>query len=167
MANDIAQIIEKTINSIPTSITEDEASLFNSFPVNQAIPVLQKLFRETSDTTIESRIFDAILKIKDFDKVQFLIDLFKESSIDWRIICCKHLAKFQDKRAINKLCEIVMTDDDPDVRYCATESLSIIGDTTAITVLEQVNLYDTGEDYEGFRVSDMARQAIEIIKNRI
>jgi HEAT repeat protein len=147
-------------------ITESDAEFFNSLPVSEVAPTLLEIFKTTTDPSVESRAFDALLKLKQFDKVQFLIDLFNKSSVDWRIACCRGLSRFQDPRAIVKLCDALLYDNDPDVRYVAAESLAIIGDHTAIAALEYAKAHDTGKDYEGFRVADMARQALEQIHAR-
>lgn len=167
MNNTIDDIVTKTINSIPVEITDGEAALFNSLPTDEVVSTLKKLIYSESSRSIASRAFDAVLKMEDFDKVQFLIDLADDYPQRWRIPCCRNLSKFQDKRAVDKLCHIVKNDDDPDVRYVAVESLGIIGDETTITVLDYVETHDDGEDWEGFRVRDMAQEAIKKIQDRI
>lgn len=166
MNSSVSNIIMKTIKSIPVEITGGEEALFNSLPTNAVVATLQELIHSESDPIIVSRAFDALLKMKSFDKVQFLISLSDENPQKWRFTCCQALSKFQDPRAVKKLCEIVMKDDDPDVRYVATESLAEIGDETAVPILEYLSIHDTGEDYEGFRVADMANQAIQRIQIR-
>jgi len=167
MNNTIGEIVTKTINSLPVEITEGEAKLFNSFPIEEVVPVLRTLVQdELTDPIIASRSFDALLKLDALDKVDFLIDLFDNSNQEWRLVCCQNLSKFNDSRAVEKLCNIVLHDPSPDIRFCAAESLSIIGGPAAIAVLEKVKDSDTGIDYEGFKIADMAAKAIEKIRTR-
>lgn len=161
--NSVKDIVMKTISSLPVEITEGEALLFNSFPINDVVPVLKNLVNEQTDATLSSRAFDALLKLNEFDKVLYLINLFDESSVDWQLVCCRHLSRFKDKRAVIKLCDIAMNATDPDVRYTAVESLGRIGDKSTIPVLEHVKMHDIGEDYEGFRIADMAGHSIDRI----
>lgn len=147
-------------------ITKSDAEFFNSLPVSEVAPALLEIFENTTNSTTRSRVFDALLKLEGFDKVQFLIELFDRSSDGWPAACCRHLSEFRDRRAIAKLCDVLLHDSDPDVRYVAAESLAIIGDHTAIEALERATAHDTGKDYEGFRVADMARQALEQIHAR-
>jgi hypothetical protein len=74
--------------------------------------------------------------------------------------------EFPDKCAVLKLCEIILNDDEPNVRYDAAEALTAIGDETAIPALEYVKEHDVGTDYEGRPVSDMAECTIQGIYKR-
>ncbi len=77
------------------------------------------------------------------------------------------MATFQDARAITKLCTVLETDEDPDVRYVAAESLGDIGDRSTFSVLDHASKYDTGVDYEGFAVSRAAQEALDRIRQRL
>lgn len=169
--NQISSLIREVTSIVindpsPVEITPSAAELFNSFPASEVAEALLDIFETVTDSTIKSRTFDALLKLKEFDKVQFLIDLFDSTSDGWRLACCEELARFQDPRSIAKLCDILLHDSEPDARYVAAEGLAKIGDHTAIEALEHARAYDTGKDYEGFRVADMARQALEQIHAR-
>jgi HEAT repeat protein len=164
----IREVVLITVKSSSSvELTNSESEFLNSFPASKVIPVLQELFENETDPTIKSRAFDAILVIQEFDKVQFLVDVLNKLSSGWRAACCGELSRFQDKRAIAALCDVLLHDSDPDVRYTAAESLAINGDRTAVEVLEYAKKHDTGEDYEGFRVADMASEALEQIRSRI
>ena len=153
-------------DSLDTELSESDISLLNSFPAEEVVLALRVLFDKIHDDVVKSRSFHAILSIQKFDKVKFLIDIFEESSIDWQIAYCRALAQFHDSRAITKLCRVLLENTNADTRYVAAESLSEIGDSTATAALEYAQENDTGEDYEGFLVADMARQALLKIKNR-
>lgn len=135
-------------------------------PAFQVEEALTEIFWETTDRFAKSRAFDALLKLRDFDKVKFLTNLYDKSSPDWRYVCCQSLAEFHDERAGAKLIEVVQNDPDPDVRYAATEALAEIGDLTAVDALEYVKENDRGVDYEGFSVADMAVEALQKIYAR-
>ncbi len=53
------------------------------------------------------------------------------------------------------------------MRYVAAESLAKIGDTSATEPLEYAEKYDKGEDFEGFPVAEMAREALTKIRSRM
>ena len=153
-------------NRSPVEITKSEAELFNSLPVNDVIPALQEIFQNSPDASIESRAFDAILKMAAFDRVQFLVEFMDKASASWRAACCRRLATFPERRAIAKLCDVLLHDDAPDVRYAAVEALAIIGDETALAALAYAAKNDTGQDYEGFRVADIAQQTLQHIRSK-
>lgn len=164
MSNSINDIVLKTIKSIPVEITNGEAILFNSLPTEDVVSTLKTMIHTETNTTITSRALDALLKVNNFDKVEFLINLYDQYPLKWNFTCCKELSKFQDKRAVKKLCDIALNDPDPSVRYVAIESLSVVGDETVIPMLEHVKAYDIGEDYEGFKITEIAAQAIKKIQ---
>ena len=128
---------------------------------------MRDIFERESNAKVRGRAFYAILTIQGFDRVQFLLDLFEGSSIDWQIAYYEELSRFHDSRAIAKLCNILLEDSDPDMRYTAAESLAEIGDSTAIAALEYAQANDSGTDYEGFPIADMAGEALQRIRSRI
>lgn len=166
MNNSVREIVNGTIKSMPVETTIGESKLLNSFSAKDVFNALQEIFDTETDSAIKSRAFDAILKLEELDKVHFLISLYEQSSIDWQIACCRNLTNFRDNRAIKKLCDIALTNDDPDVRLTAVESLAQIGDISAVDSLQTVSENDTGYDYEGFKVADIAEKAIASILDR-
>ena len=158
-------------------LSEHEAALLDSLPPVESIPLLREIFDHEPDEAVKSRTFDAILAIRGFDRVQFLLDLLDQAWIDlqsaydwrlvgWRLAYCRQLARFPDPRAIAKLCAILRHDPDPDMRYTAAESLAEVGDATAIAALEYAQAHDPGTDYEGFPIARMAGQALQQIRSR-
>lgn len=167
MNKSINDIVTQTVNSLPVEITDGELVLFNSFPLHEVVPALKKLVKgESTNLAVASRAFDALMKLESFDQVNFLIEFFDESNVDWKLVCCQTFIKFPDKRVINKLCEIVLNEPEPDLRCSAVESLSVIGDKSVLDTLEKVKLEDKGMDFEGFRISDMAQEVIQKIRFR-
>jgi HEAT repeat protein len=161
----VMQVIYKKSPII--DLSKQEIDLLNSLPADRLVSVLQDIFAKESNATIRGRAFFAILAIQAFDRVQFLLDLFEGSSIEWQIAYCEELSRFHDPRAIAKLCSILLEDSDPDMRYTAAESLAKIGDARAIRALEYARDNDTGNDYEGFPIADMASEALQKIRSRI
>ena len=154
-------------DSLDTELQESDISLLNSLPLEKVVSVLRTIFDKEHSSVVKSRAYHAILSIQKLDKVQFLIDTFGGASIDWQIAYCRSLAQFHDPRAITKLCKVLLENVDADVRYVAAESLSEIGDSTAVTALEHAQQNDTGKDFEGFAIADIARQALLRIKDRM
>lgn len=162
------QVIQRLINSPnPAEISERDAELLNLMPAQQVVPVLKGILRNPPDAYAESRAFDALLKLEEFDRVAFLIQFLDESNVDWRMVCCRRLGKINDSRAIQKLMDVVRNDEDPDVRYIAAEALGLNGGEVALRILQYVAAHDQGKDYEGFSVASAATQAIAQIKARL
>lgn len=164
----IKNIVHQTIRTIPNTITEQEAGLFNSFPVMPVSLALQEVIVNEPNSTIVSRALDALLKLENFDQVDYLISsLNNTQSIDWRLVLCRKLTQFKDQKAIKKLCSIVLNDPSPDIRFYVADSLGTIGDEYTLHVLEQVAQNDTGVDYEGVSIASVAAKSIQQIKNRL
>jgi HEAT repeat protein len=161
----VMQVIYKKSPIINPS--KQDIDLLNSLPVERVVPILRDVFDKESNPTVRGRAFYAILSVQGFDCVQFLLDLFEGSSIDWQIAYCKELSHFHDSRAIAKLCSILLEHSNPDMRYTAAESLAEIGDSTAMAALEHARETDTGTDYEGFPIADIASEAFQKIQSRI
>jgi hypothetical protein len=163
--NTITQIVYK--NDLDINLSDAEIDLLNSLPVDEVAPILVTIFKQESDLDTKSRAYHGILALEHFDRVQFLLDMLESSSVDWYFAYCKDLAFFHDRRAMAKLCNILLEDPEPDLRYVAAESLAEMGDTTAIAALEYAQHNDTGCDFEGFPIAEMAGQAIQKIRERL
>jgi HEAT repeat protein len=154
--------------SFEVDLPPQDIDTLNALPVDNVVCVLRDIFDEEGDlTVVKSRAYRAILGMRDFDKVQFLLDMFERSSTDWQIAYCRDLARFSDSRAIAKLCVILLEESEPDIRYAAAESLAEVGDSTTLEALKYAQQHDIGTDYEGFRVADMASEALQKIQSRI
>jgi len=170
LTNDhILTTINRIIYDSPldADLQSTDVALLNSFPINEVIAILLDMFYREKDVIVKSKIYNAILSIKSFDTVRLLLDIFEQSSIDWRTVYCRSLSKFRDSRAIDKLCSVLFEGTDSNMRYVAAESLAEIGDSTAISALEYAQNNDIGEDFEGFPVAEMARDSLIKIINRI
>jgi HEAT repeat protein len=147
-------------------ISDDQEEALNALPVDLVGPLLKEEFDRAGDPSARSRLFDAMLRLNGFDRVRFLLELY-ETNERWRMPCCEALGQFPDRRAVDKLCSILLTETDPDLRYVAAESLAIVGDDTALEALDHAAAHDRGEDYEGFPVSEMAADAASQVRARI
>lgn len=157
-------IYAKSLNS---KIAKPDVRLLNTLPLNRSVALLQDIFDKESDSTVKSRAFHAILSIRKLDKVQFLLDVFDKSSIDWQIAYCRAFARFYDSRATKKLQQLLLECEDPDIRFVAVETLGEIGDSGVIEALEYAQKNDNGTDFEGFRIADVASEALTKIRDRI
>lgn len=152
--------------SLEVELSEQDVTQLNALPMEQVVPLLRAIFEDEREMVAQSRAFSALLAIQGFDHVQFLVNLLDLSQFGWRAAYCRNLSEASDPRAIASLCAILHNDPDSDMRYIAAESLAVIGDLTAVAALEEAQANDTGTDYEGLRVADMARQALERIRER-
>lgn len=161
--------VQKVIYGCPTNakLGDQDVKLLNSFSKERVVPLLREIFITEKDIVAKSKAYDALLVIKNYDVVQFLLDVFDQSSIDWQIVYCTTFSHYPEPRAITRLCRVLLEHPDPDVRYTAAESLGSIGDESAIVSLERACKYDEGVDFEGFTIAKIAHTAIVKIKNRI
>jgi HEAT repeat protein len=154
----------------PTDLSPSQTAMING-PYTGVADLLKEMFFSRTeislaDATTRSRIFYALMHLKGFDKVGFLIDLYSRSESNWRSACCRELAIQKSKKAIAKLEEIVMNDPDADVRFTVIESLELLANPSSIRSLEYVSQHDTGEDYEGRSLAERARNAISKLQNQ-
>ncbi|MEM8780536.1 MAG: HEAT repeat domain-containing protein [Cyanobacteria bacterium P01_G01_bin.49] len=155
------------ICELPTTITNEEEQLFNSLSLEDTVPILQSLMDESKyGVAISSRAFDALLKLKHFDQVAYLIDLYKNQPEKWKWIVAERLSKFDEPRTRKMLCEIAMTDEDADARYNAVHSLYQIGGEESIPTLEHIQLHDDGVDYEDNKIANLAKKALTRINSK-
>jgi HEAT repeat protein len=166
----IKRIVEKKDYA---EILASESRMLNLIPSEDAVSILKQLFNEADDSIgksqpfYRSRIFDSLLSIRVFDKVEFLIQTLETSSSGWSYACCRELATFKDPRAIEKLCQVVRKSDDPDLRSSAVEALEVNGDASALDTLRMAVKNDLGTDYEGRPISEAAEKAIQEITSRL
>ncbi len=168
MHDDVTSTVQGIIynGAINIQLSESDISQLNSLPAEKAIATLRAIFDSERGGVAKSRAYHAILSVRDFDKIQFLMDAFDAASIDWQIAYCRTLAEFHDPRAVGKLSGVLLESTDADVRYAAAEALGKIGDSKAVSALQYAQQNDTGEDFEGFAIADAAREALLKIKNR-
>jgi HEAT repeat protein len=107
----------------PSEITNSAAEALNSYEIENIFPPLQNILGTSNDIFERSRAFDGIMKLEKLDTVEFLLGLFESSKQQWGQACINRLAQFQDQRSIEKLCEILQTEDNADLRYIAAEGL--------------------------------------------
>ena len=162
----VKELTVSTITQLPVDITATEEEFLNSLPADMVYPVLMDMVLEGENGRVQSRAFDALMKLLGIDKVGCLFELYSKSTPDWRLVCCKYLANFPDPRAVNRLCDVAQRHNDPDFRYVAVEGLGRIGDQSVISLLENISLVDMGTDYEGFPIKNAAVEAINAIVAR-
>lgn len=107
----------------------------------------------------------AILHIDAQQGLPLVLPLLEDKNSDIRIHICGLLSQFGDERAIPYRIEM-LNDEDPNVRYTTTFALGKIGSKEVISILQSVKQNDTGTDYEGRPIGDMASRAIQNIISR-
>lgn len=153
--------------SCDVDILDSDIELLNTLPVDSVVSILRDVYDNESDVYVRARAFSAIMSISKFDKVYFLMDILEKTPTTRHYNACYELRYFQDYRAMIKLCNILLINPDPNLRYIAAESLANFDDATVIQALETARDHDTGENFEGFPVSEMAEWALKKIHNRM
>lgn len=142
----------------------------------QVVEKIRGLNKEEVDILINQlRHFDgeircdaatALLIIDNHKHMESILPLLEDplGYVRWDVAGLLH--DFGDRAAIESLIKVILNDPDDDVRHNACFALSAIGDARALPALRYILANDKGEDYEGRRVSDMAREAIDSILSR-
>ncbi|HYE67790.1 MAG TPA: HEAT repeat domain-containing protein [Anaerovoracaceae bacterium] len=161
----IRAIIDQDLSDV--DVLPAGVAVLQSYPADIVIPVLCDIFKETSNDYVQSRAYRQIITFPNFDSVQFLIEVFDQSDVNWQCAFCEDLSRFRDPRAVAKLCQIMLEHPNPDVRYNAAHALMVIGDTAALAALEYVSQQDEGVDFEEHPVADMAYTGLVKIGHKL
>lgn len=159
----IKKIIE---GSNGPDLTQNEIESLNSFEFIETSQFLLKTFLNSENDYEKSRAFDGLMHLAAFDRSKFLTERFGEMNNGWQDAFMAAMAETGDYKCIKKLLEIAIDSHDPDLRYQAVSKLGNIGGLEIIESLSSITLNDTGEDFEGFRISDAAIKAIQEIQQR-
>lgn len=135
---------------------ETVLSLMNRCPIDQVVPLLERL-RLSSDSQTQERAFECLMNLAGFDQVEFLIStLSTEPDANWRAVYCDRLTEFRDPRSIRALCDALASDEDGEVRFAAASGLKRIGDASALPTLDHAVWHDIGTDWEGRIIAVLA-----------
>lgn len=159
-------LVNAAVEKLPPDISESTSFLLNSLPTQQVAIALLGIWDNAKDEVVRSRAFDGLMKLRNFDTVACLINLYERATLTWQAVCTEQLGTQHDIRAAEKLCEIALTHSDADIRFGAVESLGKVGDASAIPVLQSIADNDRGTDYEGFTIREVAIGAIHQIEIR-
>lgn len=156
-------IWEITSDTSTVELTSNEVSTLNSNPVDLVANELLWVLNDSSNSVIQSRAFKGLLALENFDRVRFLMEYFDSATGGWRSACVRNMSQFHDHRIVDKLTQILLGDDDENIRFIAAETLGKVGDRTAIEALNYASTHDLGEDFEGFTIAEEARKSLELI----
>lgn len=153
---------------------------FHSFERGErahAISVLQSLDKESTiesllnllrdaDGDVRCDAAEALMRIDSKLGTEAVLPLLADPDADVRWHTCGLLYDFGDERAAQRLIEVLRNDPEGYVRFFAADALGKIGDLLAVPSLRHATQFDTGQDHEGRRVSEAAKEAIESILAR-
>ncbi|ULH18267.1 HEAT repeat domain-containing protein (plasmid) [Deinococcus sp. KNUC1210] len=141
----------------------DSLCFINSFDDNEIFPFLHDIFLNSDDPWSSGQALEAMVQLPHHDTLGLLADLLHHAQPEWRWVACSRLAERRGPEVTRLLCDTLLQDPDPDVRFNAAEALKTAGDETALPALEDAERYDSGTDYEGWPIAGAARAAIDAI----
>lgn len=153
--------------STEIDIAEQDLAPLYALPADAVLPILQAIHLRDPDIYVRARAFRTMMSMQNIDKVPLLLDMLESLPVRRQANICYELGELRDPRAAPKLCAMLLTNPDPDVRSIAAVSLADIGDATAIPALEYAQAHDTGSDYEGVPIAHTARWALEELRREI
>jgi HEAT repeat protein len=171
------------LNSDRSAMDQDILGLLRSFhsferrEKEHAISVLQSLDRKPTaesllrvlgngDVELRCDAAEALMWIDPKQGTEIVLSLLSDLDATVRWNACGLLYDFGDHRATPRLVEVLRDDAESDVRLIAAHALGRVGDLSAVPFLRHAARVDTGQDYEGRRVSEAAQEAIESIQRR-
>jgi HEAT repeat protein len=119
-----------------------------------------------ADPEIRSDAAEALMRIDAKQGTTAVLQLLSDTNPDVRWYTCGVLYDFGDERATPRLVKVLLEDPEGYVRLIAAHALGNVGDLSAVPSLSHAAQFDTGKDYEGRRVSEAAKEAIESIEKR-
>jgi len=138
----------------------------NTLPIDAVREVIRTIYVTETNRDVIGKTYDAIFALQQLDTVAFFIDVCDEKTSGGRTTCCQTLGDFSDTRAIAKLCQVLVEDPDPTVRYFAIEAVTNFGDAMVLPALAYARDHDTDVDYEEVPLADTAQWAIDKINRR-
>jgi HEAT repeat protein len=144
---------------------------------DHAVSVLQSLDRESTvesllrlltnaDGDVRCDAAEALMRIDSRQGTEAVLPLLADPDPDVRWHTCGLLYDRGNERATTRLVEVLLNDPEGYVRLFAAHALGNVGDLSAVPGLRHAAQFDTGQDHEGRRVSQAAKEAIESIEKR-
>ncbi len=131
---------------------------------SNAFEVLLKLL-DTTKGEVHCAVIDTLAFIDPARSIDILVAALKDTDNLVRWLASGILLNIADERTIEPLIQ-ALNDEDSQVRIHAALALGKIGSPKALPALTLAQHSDTGTDYEGRKVSDIAARAIQQIKDR-
>ncbi|CAM4383233.1 HEAT repeat domain-containing protein [Deinococcus marmoris] len=146
----------------------DLHAFINSFDDSEIYDFLTGLFENSDNGPTRSQAFTALVQLPHRQPTDFLEKVLEHADSGWRLAACRTLGDLSERwrgEATQLLCLALLKDADPDVRFCAAESLGKVGNSYALTALQHAREHDQGKDYEGWPVASAAAKAIKAISS--
>jgi len=106
------------------------------------------------------------MNLLQFDRAGYLISHYDNQIEGWQDAFLKALISIGNEFCIEKLMHIALNSENSDLRYQAVSGLGNIASKECVADLEWIRQNDVGEDFEGFKISDAASEAIYTIQHR-
>jgi len=168
MSDLIEHQVRGMLSSNPTRpLPPENLHTLSTLPIAPLRTVLRDIYVTEPDRYVRRQASNVVCALQHLDAVGFFIDVLDQVDADWRTTCCQMLGDFSDPRAIAKLCQVLVEDPDPSVRYFAIEAITNFGDAAVLPTLVYARDHDTEVDYEGVPIADTAQWAIDRIHRRV
>lgn len=118
------------------------------------------------DAELRCDAAEALLRIDSSQTIGLVLPLLTDPDKVVRWNTCGLMHDFGDKRALQMLAKVLLSDPEGDVRHIAAYALGEIGDISVLPALRRAVEVDDGTDYRGDPVRDVATEAIENILTR-
>jgi HEAT repeat protein len=157
----LIKLLEETCASDPNVKNTAYESIRRSNRKN-VISVLDQLLDER-DTNLSCQAAKILVDLDPLVGVRLVLPHLNSPDSTLRWVICGLLSNHGNKEAVLPLVNVLKNDSEADVRMLAAFALGKIGDRRAIPTLQWAQQHDYGIDYEGRRVSDVAKDAIREI----
>jgi len=144
---------------------DNAISVLESLDRELTIKSLLKLLRD-ADSDVRCDAAEGLMRIDSKLGTEAVLPLLADPDANVRWHTCGLIYDFGDQRATARLVEVLRNDPEGYVRLFAADALGRVGDLWAIPSLRDAEQFDTGQDHEGRRVSEVAKEAIETIQQR-
>ncbi|MBZ9751737.1 HEAT repeat domain-containing protein [Deinococcus sp. HMF7604] len=125
------------------------------------------LYQQREDQWLAGQAFSLLAHLPHPGGLTFLAEVLTSQSEEWRCAVCDKLRELPGEASSALLTRVLLSDEDPDVRWSAADALATVGTENALPVLLHVSVHDRGQDYEGFLVADAAHRAFQAVRRRL
>jgi HEAT repeat protein len=155
----------RSFHSFEAEQREHAISALQSLDKESTVEILVKLLKD-SDPDLRCDAAEALVRIDSKQGTETILPLLSDPDPAVRWNACGLLFDFGDERATPYLVRVLMEDPEAGVRFFASDALGNVGNLSALSALRHATQVDAGQDREGRRVSDAAREAIQSIQKR-
>lgn len=158
---DIAELVQLMFTTIDANDSIEQLLVEAGQEV--VAPALEEIARsaDPDDPDTQCNAVDMMARLNLPSTIRCIDILLAHDDIDDRYAACRILAMIEGPDSLSRLLHRAQTDPSELVRYVAIDGIERVGDASVIPILQHIAETDTGCDYEGRPIREIALKVIE------